>query len=44
MIYNNRIYLEIKSIEQIEDDLCKVELINGQTFLVKGEINDLVKR
>lgn len=44
MIYNNRIYLEIKSIEQIEDDLCKVELINGQVFLVKGEINDLVKR
>lgn len=44
MIYNNKIYLQIKSIEQIDNDLCKVEFINGQVFMMKGDINELVKR
>ena len=37
---DNKLYIQIKSIEKIENEIYKIEFINGQIFLLKGDINE----
>lgn len=33
---DNKLYIQIKSIEIIKDNIYKIEFMNGQVFLLKG--------
>lgn len=37
---DNKLYIQIKSIEKIDNGIYKIEFINGQIFLLKGDLNE----
>ena len=39
-LIDDKLYIQIKSVEKIEHGLYKIEFMNGQTFLIKGVPNE----
>lgn len=35
----DKLYIQIKSIEKINDEIYKIIFVNGQTYLMKGGSN-----
>lgn len=39
-LIDNKIYIQIKSIEKIDDEFYRITFMNGQTYLIKGGSNE----
>ena len=41
-LIDNKLYIKIKSIEKIDGDFYRITFMNGQTFLIKGDKNEML--
>lgn len=37
---DNKIYIQIKSIEKIDDEFYRITFMNGQMYIIKGGSNE----